>query len=58
MAKKKTKQDVDLFEVCIDDANAILRGRNMMDMQSHVLSIAAALFRARTDERPTAEVTR
>jgi len=48
MAKRKEKPDMQLFQTCIDDAREIIRGEKMMDMQSHVLSIASALFRVRT----------
>jgi len=48
--KKKVlcgKPDVAALQVCIHDAKELLGVEGMMDMQSHVLSVAVALFRYR-----------
>jgi hypothetical protein len=38
-----------LIRQCVADARNILKDENMMDMQSHVLSIALALFKKRAN---------
>jgi hypothetical protein len=45
MAKKS---DIQLLEVCFADARQVLASHKMMDMQSHVISIALAFFRERS----------
>lgn len=39
--------DLVVFRRCIGDARGVLKGEGMMDMQSHVLSVAIALFNKR-----------
>ena len=44
--KKESSAVVEL-ESCLDDARKLLKKQNMMDMQSHVINIAVALFNNR-----------
>jgi hypothetical protein len=41
------QENLCLIRQCIADARNVLKDEKMMDMQSHVLSIAIALFRQR-----------
>ncbi len=41
------QENMFLIRQCIADARNVLKDEKMMDMQSHVLSIAVALFKKR-----------